>query len=518
MSRVPLNKPARVRRGLSVSLASIRIAAGLLAVACLTAAAGDSTSDCDCACSRYAEQVLSPGSNQVDTGDKVARCGGACAIAWADCEIRFSCGAAPEGVSSTGDQALRTLVGNCSTSEQSGPEPLVLTGNLFYPERIALPPESEAIVELYSGSGRERQLAASRRFALDGEQVPVGFELSVDPTGLDADQRHSLRAGIVSRPGPLRVTAPVEVEARTGSVEIGSLRLRPVPATPFGDAFHCGDYTVVFGELGESHWLAINGLLVEMTPEPAASGARFEAADGGELMFWSKGREAQVRLDGEQLPDCRAVAPPERPFSARGQEPGWDIRIDDEALVLRGFYGEQQVEFRAPEVELTGEGVHYHAATEGDEITVRVEPRICRDSMSGMPHPYTARYWYAGDSFPGCAGQPRSLLTGDWQIERIGDQVVDADPAATLSFLDEEDTIAGQAACNRYSAGFELTGEGLRFGPVAATKMACPEDGQADREARLFEALRRIDRFDIDADGRLLLIAADQTRIVASPR
>lgn len=44
----------------------------------------------------------------------------------------------------------------------------------------------------------------------------------------------------------------------------------------------------------------------------------------------------------------------------------------------------------APAVKArTAEGTRYSALAGTTEITVDVVDRLCRDSMSGMPHPYT---------------------------------------------------------------------------------------------------------------------------------
>ena len=45
---------------------------------------------CDCSCSRYGQLLttLTEGANEPDT--LVERCGGACAIAWTQCEARYA--------------------------------------------------------------------------------------------------------------------------------------------------------------------------------------------------------------------------------------------------------------------------------------------------------------------------------------------------------------------------------------------------------------------------------------------
>ncbi|MCU0558528.1 MAG: YbaY family lipoprotein, partial [Desulfobacterales bacterium] len=120
-------------------------------------------------------------------------------------------------------------------------ERLVIRGTLFYPERIALPSASVAVVELRAAGVRPAPLVAEERQPLGGRQVPIPFELSVDPAALKNGARHVFRGAIVSTPGSLRVTQSVEIAVRAGVVELGALRLRPVEQIAFGTPYRCGD-------------------------------------------------------------------------------------------------------------------------------------------------------------------------------------------------------------------------------------------------------------------------------------
>ena len=98
-------------------------------------------------------------------------------------------------------------------------------------------------------------------------------------------------------------------------------------------------------------------------------------------------------------------------------------------------------------------------------------------------------------------------------MQRINDEPVSDMPRATLNFgLDGR--VSGKAFCNSYSGGYALTGEGLTFNGMAATKMACmePLDGL---EQRFMAVLTKVQRFDITADGALVLHAADGGTIMA---
>ncbi len=58
------------------------------------------------------------------------------------------------------------------------------------------------------------------------------------------------------------------------------------------------------------------------------------------------------------------------------------------------------------------------------------------------------------------------------------------------------------------------TGEGLSFSRLAGTMMACPPLLMGDEKA-FHELITQVRRFDIAADGALLLIAADGRKLTA---
>lgn len=69
-------------------------------------------------------------------------------------------------------------------------------------------------------------------------------------------------------------------------------------------------------------------------------------------------------------------------------------------------------------------------------------------------------------------------------------------PEATLEFP-EAGKVAGRASCNRFFGTVEVSGGSIRFGPLAATKMSCGDDADA-QERRYLQALQSAERFDFD--------------------
>ncbi len=282
----------------------------------------------------------------------------------------------------------------------------------------------------------------------------------------------------------------------------------------FGTPYRCGETPVIFDAQGERARLALGGELFDLKPAVSASGARYRAADGTETGFWSKGERALVTVRGRQLPECLAVREPALPFTARGQEPGWMLTIDAGTIFLNADFGALQLRFPRTAPEVSADGIRYLTEAGGRRLSVWVEPRICADIATGMPHPYRVRYELDGKGHTGCGGDPKSLLTGkEWVVETIDGKPLVEKSNPTILFM-EEGRVAGNASCNRFIGGYALTGEGLSFTQMGTTMMSC-EDPFSRQEARFLELLQAVFRFEITPEGRLVLHTPDGGSIAA---
>lgn len=119
----------------------------------------------------------------------------------------------------------------------------------------------------------------------------------------------------------------------------------------------------------------------------------------------------------------------------------------------------------------------------------------------------------------GCSST-QSLTGTRWEIRTIGKRTLQ--PVAekgypTLLLESESNRASGFGGCNRYSGGYTLKENTLRFGPMATTKMAC-EDSQTEDELML--ALASIQMFKISnttlilqgADGKGILECVPETQ------
>lgn len=99
----------------------------------------------------------------------------------------------------------------------------------------------------------------------------------------------------------------------------------------------------------------------------------------------------------------------------------------------------------------------------------------------------------------------RRPLTGTtWQLIQLdGRSVQPREGAFSLTLA--EGRVSGVGACNRLSGTYTATEKrALAFGPIAVTRMACPEQEQ---ERKFLEALESTTHYDMD--GPMLLLLAD---------
>jgi heat shock protein HslJ/uncharacterized lipoprotein YbaY len=379
-----------------------------------------------------------------------------------------------------------------------------LTGEITYLQRIALPPASTAIVEFRDAAGT---LLAETRFGTGERQVPFPFEIAVP-----AETAGALRGGIVTGGQPAWATDPVEVAAGADALDLGTLRLHPVTPMGFASTFRCGETEVAIGFIGDIARMRLGGTTYDLAPEVTASGAKFTSAEDAGTFFWSRGESATVSVAGTALPECTIGLPvPVPPFRARGNEPGWTVSIAGGRIAFSLAYGERTVEAAQPAAELVDGATVYRLPDEA--LTLRIEDRLCQDTMTGMPYPASVTLETADGPLSGCGGEPADLLTGaEWVVEDVADLGIVDGANVTIAFL-PEGRVAGSGGCNRYNAGFTLTGEGLAFGPAASTMMACAE-ALMNLEQRFHATLAAVDRFGFDETGALILMGP-AGRIVA---
>lgn len=104
-----------------------------------------------------------------------------------------------------------------------------------------------------------------------------------------------------------------------------------------------------------------------------------------------------------------------------------------------------------------------------------------------------------------------SLAGSQWRLSHLGDQPVLAHPPATLLF-GTDGRLSGHSACNRFTGSYQLEGDRLSVGPVAATRIGCPGPiGQ--QESHYLQALQGARQVQ-QQDGALLIRGASEVPVL----
>jgi heat shock protein HslJ/membrane-bound inhibitor of C-type lysozyme len=317
---------------------------------------------------------------------------------------------------------------------------------------------------------------------------------------------------------PAPNTMPMAMPAAAAAAAAPAPAPAPAAAMPAVTRLRCGSREVIAEDQGGTLFLTIDGRRYALRPVPAASGAKYagdDVGDGG-TGFWSKGDRASLTLAGQVQPECERITAAAAPLKARGNEPGWLLEIGSLQMRFTSADGAVSRAAATPSpVSLTGGGGRtYTARTGANPFVAVLRDGVCRDSMSGLPHPLSAQVTVGDRRFSGCGGEPSALLQGAaWSVDDIAGTALQDRARVTIGFGSAGE-VSGRSGCNTYRGEYTVTGEGIVFSRMAGTMMACPPPLMAEERA-FNELITQVKRFDISADGALLLIAADGRKLTA---
>ena len=187
----------------------------------------------------------------------------------------------------------------------------------------------------------------------------------------------------------------------------------------------------------------------------------------------------------QTTPAPEEPAPADQAYTARGNEPGWILKIGSKTIDYQGDYGDTKIRIPAPEGRPSFNGMRYVS----DQLTVDVTYSTCTDDMSGKRFADTVTVMAGNKQVKGCGGRelpPESLDGTTWTIVMIGQlPVLDGVPTEVRF---DGGRISGTAGCNRFNGDFSIASNVLTFGPVASTRMMCPEK-QIAQEAKFLALL-----------------------------
>ncbi|TXH44955.1 MAG: META domain-containing protein [Burkholderiaceae bacterium] len=424
-----------------------------------------------------------------------------------------------------------------------------LQGTAAYRKRIALPPDAVFEAQLQDVSAADRPAVVLARSRLDpAGQPPFRFEITYDDTAVQVGGRYTVRATVRHHDRLLFTTDrhyPV-LDGRDAPLDLQlvSARRTPVsaPAATGVDALPASYEGELPGADSPVVWhvdLLPDGRYQLRTthvgrPEPN----RFDdighwawERDTGRVVLRG-GREAPIFL----LPAADGAALRKLDLAGKPVEPSHNDRLPrlprfapiEPRLNLTGMFSYLA---DAASITLCADGQRLPVAMEGDyralessygqarwqpgqPLLVSVDGHITqrRSIEEGRPTQATLVVERFVGAWPGeSCGNPLadSPLRGTyWQLVRLDNEPVSAASGqrqAHLIFAADALRVAGSGGCNRVTGPFEIDGDRLRFGRMAATMMACPAG--MEQEQRLFDTLNRIERYRIRGSHLQLLDA-----------
>ncbi len=210
--------------------------------------------------------------------------------------------------------ATAAMLAGCSPSEQAAQAPdaadppLVITGELAYRARVAVPADTLALITLRE-THDEQSVIAEQRIVLQGRQVPVAFELSAELSEMDPDRGYSLHAALLLEGRPLWENQGIEIAARAGVLDLRTIWLERAALEPGSSvaSLRCGEQDISVAMTDDRMVLFVDQERISMRQVEAASGARFVAEHDPTTIFWSKGDSATLAIRGETYPECEPV-------------------------------------------------------------------------------------------------------------------------------------------------------------------------------------------------------------------
>lgn len=93
------------------------------------------------------------------------------------------------------------------------------------------------------------------------------------------------------------------------------------------------------------------------------------------------------------------------------------------------------------------------------------------------------------------APMPINLAGTEWSLEDLGGAGIIDNSQVTLTFP-EAGRVAGISSCNRFTGTVTITGDTLKMGPLATTRMACMSEAVSMQEAKYLKALDGATRYE----------------------
>jgi heat shock protein HslJ len=189
-----------------------------------------------------------------------------------------------------------------------------------------------------------------------------------------------------------------------------------------------------------------------------------------------------------------------RTMAIGGESTGWSIQLESETTIDGRQVSAIEVDYpktgkleKLDSKPVTAIGtISHRQGVETGERPVLVVSSIKEVKVTNQPVPANTI--------------PFSLTGSEWLLEDLaGSGVIDR-IQVTLSFP-EAGKVAGNGSCNRFFGPAKISGDTIKLGPLASSRMACPE-AVMNQESKYLDALPAAERFEWK-DSHLLIYCKD---------
>jgi heat shock protein HslJ len=189
-----------------------------------------------------------------------------------------------------------------------------------------------------------------------------------------------------------------------------------------------------------------------------------------------------------------------RTMAIGGESTGWSIQLESETTIDGRQVSAIEVDYPKTEKlekldskRVTAIGtISHRQGVETGERPVLVVSSIKEAKVTAQPVPANT--------------VPFSLAGSEWLLEDLGGSGVIDRIQATLAFP-EAGKVEGNGSCNRFFGPATISGDTIKLGPLASTRMACPETVM-NQESKYLDALQAAERFEWK-DSHLLIYCKD---------
>jgi len=265
--------------------------------------------------------------------------------------------------------------------------------------------------------------------------------------------------------------------------------------------YQCGASELSVFQKEQSVLLSYGSQQEELPQAVSGSGARYSNDNEPLTQFWNKGNEADITWRGQEMPLCIEQGTLPKHFTAKGNEPFWQVAVNPQHMALTTPESEAIIDLAPAEV-VAEQPYEWRIESTTDKHLIVIDT-LCRDSMSGRLYPYQVDLQESDRMYSGCGGDSEWLLQGvNWELSEFeGHSIHSKSP--TVQFL-KDSQLAGFNGCNRYFGNYNMGGELAQIRVTGSTKMAC-SDAANELSRQFSEVLERVYQVNIDDNGRLIL-------------